>query len=1278
MTSRHTIDGRTLSESAIRHADSFQQLSAIEQIRQKPMMWISDIAPSSSSIYCFENLEKIVNVQTDEYIEGVERLFIEILSNSIDNCTYSIHYGRKPDAISVRIGAQKIQIINGGCNLPVEKSSKGVWIPAMLFGELFSSSHYDAVKTRYKQEMGSGGTYGVGSTLVNAFSDKFEVLVEDPVSKRRFTQVWSRGMPLVEGSEPIIEDDQGIVDTKVSVTYTLDWSMFPSLKSCKCYPKILRDLFAFHAVTASFTAKVPVYIYTPECVAGKLFDTRLIDNYAALFVDLNPDLMEKDDEKESSSSSEDEDKDKKVAQKKKVKTIRYYKLSPQRISEGISYETALKKYIEIPTIELILFDNVGGKSQDSSIGQGTFQLSFVNGIITPQHGIHFDEIIRVFFGSIMREAGVNLPAARRHVNMLLSIRIPDPKFKGQCKSCLTGPKPDVGEPTESIVKELRTWDTVKRIRSIVEAAKILQLKKTDGKKVRRLIDIPELDDANNAGTLKSKDCTIVIGEGTSAAPYLRIMRDTIPNGRDNYGIYLMRGKPLNTMNASAVQLTLNRVYCNIKRTIGLKEGVDYSSAERFRTLRYGRALVAADADYDGWHILGLVICMFWSRFPSLMSRGFLCFLRTPMLRVLGTNSRGETISKTFYTKQAYESWKTEALNEGGRMAVMAKRKPQYYKGLGSSSKANVKEDCSSGRGELLLLLDEQGPESISLAFDDERADDRKKWLSKREITGDFLDCDKSQTVTTFVNTGLKYFSLDNLARAIPSVIDGMKNSMRKSLAAGIEEFGLASGAIKAARLKQGAGTGTLHLPRAETPRSKVFEIVASATKHFCYHHGEQILGDVMCNMCRDHMGTNNIPWFTPVSSFGTIEDDSRPAARYASLAPAWWWSLVYNSDDIAMTPRVVDEDKECEPLYYLPVAAWVLCNGGDGVATGFSTKFPSFNIEHVVIAHLCILNGMPLPHLKPWFRGFNGKVSMMPNKKCKKILKFMSHPEEDAEGIQDLDESAEVCVIEGSYTVKADGTIIVTSLPLRTISWFRTMLNTLLVRESKKKIKGEDDDGDEKEEKDYDEIESRPRIVKDYRNLTIDEDIRFEIELKKDSNGDLPKYDLVKLLRLKRVISMANIVLLDEDGVPKKFSGAADIIKYFHKFRLELYEKRRQLVIKNMKVKVIKLEYIAAVTKTLANGTVQCAGRKVEDIITDLKTHLPEVPVEDIFDDLKLKGITMEETEKCLKQAAEMRKQLEDLENTTASGLWQKELLAFLEVYRAVYGKSQLAEAYNW
>ena len=67
-----------------------------------------------------------------------------------------------------------------------------------------------------------------------------------------------------------------------------------------------------------------------------------------------------------------------------------------------------------------------------------------------------------------------------------------------------------------------------------------------------LLGIPKLDDANNAGTKHSLNCTLILTEGDSAKT-LAISGLSVV-GRDNYGVFPLRGKMLNVRDASHKQV----------------------------------------------------------------------------------------------------------------------------------------------------------------------------------------------------------------------------------------------------------------------------------------------------------------------------------------------------------------------------------------------------------------------------------------------------------------------------------------------------------------------------------------------------------------------------------------------------------------------------------------------------------------------------------------------------------------------------------------------------
>ena len=77
--------------------------------------------------------------------------------------------------------------------------------------------------------------------------------------------------------------------------------------------------------------------------------------------------------------------------------------------------------------------------------------------------------------------------------------------------------------------------------------------------------------------------------------------------------------------------------------------------------------------------------------------------------------------------------------------------------------------------------DDETTETIKLAFEKKRSDDRKKWLLNYNKDEVLDNNDKSVPIPNFIHKELKHFSNDDLNRSIPSICDGLKISTRKIL-----------------------------------------------------------------------------------------------------------------------------------------------------------------------------------------------------------------------------------------------------------------------------------------------------------------------------------------------------------------------------------------------------------------------------------------------------------------------------------------------------------------
>ena len=187
-----------------------------------------------------------------------------------------------------------------------------------------------------------------------------------------------------------------------------------------------------------------------------------------------------------------------------------------------------------------------------------------------------------------------------------------------------------------------------------------------------------MSDANNAGTKNASDCTLILTEGDSAKNLAVAGLAVV--GRDNFGVFPLRGKLLNVREAKHDQIMKNEEIQNIKKILGLQHGKDYRDKS---TLRYGRVMIMADQvrhivfaylvsnmfqDYDGSHIKGLLINFMDHFFPSLLKLPeFLVEFITPIVRVRKSNQ-----VKDFFTIPEYEQWLEETPNSD-------KWTPKYYK-----------------------------------------------------------------------------------------------------------------------------------------------------------------------------------------------------------------------------------------------------------------------------------------------------------------------------------------------------------------------------------------------------------------------------------------------------------------------------------------------------------------------------------------------------------------------------------------------------------------------
>ena len=575
---------------------------------------------------------------------------------------------------------------------------------------------------------------------------------------------------------------------------------------------------------------------------------------------------------------------------------------------------------------------------------GMEQVSFVNGLCTNKGGTHVDHAANLIATGIIDEMAKKIKLKPQQVknafNIFVKATLENPTFSSQVKSECTSKVQSFGskfEAPKSFIKNVLKTGIAEELLALSRFKEMKELQKSDGARKSKITGIPKLDDANKAGTAHSKNCTLIVTEGDSAKTLAVAGLSVV--GRDNYGVFPLRGKCKNVRDVSVSQLTSNQEFNDLKKILGLQQGKEYKTVS---DLRYGRLMIMTDADNDGSHIKGLILNMIHYFWPSLLKLGFVVSMVTPIIKA----SKGSQ-SKSFYTDSAFRTWYGDG-KQGWKV--------KYYKGLGTSTSAEAREYFKKIQ-ELTVKFDtdKMTDESIVLAFDKKRADARKAWLLENTAKdANQLEVPygsvKQLDISDFVHKDLVNFSLADLKRSIAHMADGLKPSQRKVMFACFKK-----------NLKD---------------EMKVAQLAAFVAEKSAYHHGEVSLADTIVKLANDYTGSNNINLLEPCGQFGTRLMGGKDASqtRYIFTKLTKDARKIFDPRDDAVLHYLDDDGRSIEPDFYMPTLPMVLVNGTEGIGTGFSCYVPPFNPEDIKENIKRYLNGEPIVSMRPWFRGFKGVV----------------------------------------------------------------------------------------------------------------------------------------------------------------------------------------------------------------------------------------------------------------------------------------------------------------
>jgi len=1165
-TATAAVSAAVSSAGAATGTQKYKKHTHHQHILELPDTYVGSTTTTPDTRWVYDAASGKMVWRSLSFNPGLYKIFDEIIVNARDEYVRSMTTaGMTPvKHIDVTVasngeGATILSVENDGDGIPIEKNEEGVMIPEMIFGQLLTSSNYDKSEAKIV-----GGKNGYGSKVSCILSTLFSIDLKTPSSGKHYTQSWYNNMFQVE--KPTIKAYKGAKGS-VKITFLPDRTRFVGAFD---ETGIVSDMIAcFHTRVVELASLV-----------GK--DVKVTWNGGVV----------------GSNTFE-----------------KYMKLFLRDGATGYAYELAGPRWEMGIVLARHLYSDEEELPEDK-------HLSFVNGVNTKKGGKHVESVTRKVltdFCEVAKKKKVDIKPGqlKNSVVLFLNSTIVNPSFDSQSKEYLTTPPAEFGSRPEysgKLMDGLVKLGLMEEAKFLLDAKTMRDAKKTDGKKRTTIRGMTKLEDALWAGTSKSRECTLIVTEGDSAAT--SAISGLKEVGRERWGVFPLRGKLLNVRDITIQKFNANEELTSIKKILGLEQGKAYRDASE---LRYGRIMVMADQDHDGSHIKGLLMNLFHTEWPGLLQAGFMCTLLTPILKA----SKGkQTVS--FYSLPEFLLWK-----EGLAQSSSASANPlagwsiKHYKGLGTSTPAEAREWFKTLH-EIQYICDEHTDASLLLAFHKKQADDRKRWLAHYD-PHQMLQVDANKaTYSNFIHSELIHFSHADNIRSLPHLMDGLKPSQRKIIYCCFKR-----------NLKE---------------EIRVAQLAGYVSEHAAYHHGEASLNGTIIGMAQTFVGSNNINLLRPMGQMGSRLLGGKDAAspRYIHTYMEDIVRYIFRKEDACLLKHIEDEGDLVEPEYYLPVVPMLAINGSIGIGTGYSTDIPPHKPEDIIclLRHrlqgsMDTLAGRPQD---PWWFGFKGTIH--------RIDDMTWH----TKGLYVLDDEKH--------------TVTITELPVGT--WTKDYKAFLEERLDVEEKRSKDAKREAKKAETASQSSSKgdvePCGFKGCDDLYNDVDVCFVLYFTEEGYDAIKEHPEVfeKQFKLTSSWKTTNMTCFDASRTIVKYRTIGDLLEAFLEQRLPLYEARRLAILGILQAQNVELDAKRRFLQAVLDERLILQKKTDEEIVSQLQAcsipPLSCVEKPDAYESydyvlrMRMDRVKQSAIDELDAQIREKEVEIARLEGETASSLWLSDL----------------------
>lgn len=375
-----------------------------------------------------------------------------------------------------------------------------------------------------------------------------------------------------------------------------------------------------------------------------------------------------------------------------------------------------------------------------------------------------------------------------------------------------------------------------------------------------------------------------------------------------------------------------------------------------------------------------------------------------------------------------------------------------------------------------------------------------------------------------------------------------------------------------------------------------------------YPHGDSSLNGTIITLSQPFkFNCNPLECDGQVGSLRSPKSVSAPRYLYVKLSK---FSDLWKTD-IELTNQIFDEGQYVEPENYLPIIPTVILNRQEGMAPGYKFSTMSYNPNDVI----------------------NCCIDFIKNKcKDESTNGFVLHPyirEYDNKLWKVNDDGKWVSDGKFSLDLKKDR-VEITMFPYDTdFEGFEKHLNKLIEKNR----------------------------IKDWKNFSEDSNIKYVVQFNKGELSKLGKRKTVNshicnLFKLTKVVPDDLLWVLDENNKIRHFQTPQQLIEYFVKYRLNIYNDRKSRLVKILDDKYEKNSLLVKFIELVCKGKLKIRNRSKVDIKVDMDMH--KLPMYLIG--TPMSKVTIEERDELLKENEAIKKELEYIKKTTIQQMYLNDL----------------------